>query len=154
MSKRIITLGTWFGKPIEWIVLKKENGALFCVSKAVLFSHWFNNNENSAYNASDIRAYLNKEFWNIAFKNNEKKRIINVILVDSNNAKNNVFLLSKSEVESIMTFEEATCGEYWYTRTPKTNKTVYCYRNFECFFSECLTTYPSGIRPAIWVRSS
>ena len=153
MSKRIITLGTWDDMPIEWIVLLEENSAFFCVSKAVVFNHCFNDNENkgSAYNTSDIRAYLNNDFWNGAFNNTEKKRIINTILVDSNNAKDNVFLVSKSEVESLMTSEEAICGAWWYTRTPKTKKSVYDHRSDQHSFGEYLTD-SDGIRPAIWVR--
>lgn len=153
MSKRIITLGTWDGNPIEWIVLKEENSNMLCVSKKVLFCHCFNDNANkgSAYNTSDIRAYLNKDFWNSAFNATEKKRIVNTLLADSNNAKDDVFLLSKSEVVSLMTPEEAICGIWWYTRTAKTNNTVYDHDANKNAFGEYLMD-DDGIRPAMWIK--
>ena len=38
MSKRVITLGTWNGNPIEWIVLKEDGFQTLVVSKWPLFS--------------------------------------------------------------------------------------------------------------------
>ena len=153
MSKRIITMGKWEKQPIEWIVLIDNETSMLCVSKSVLFGHCFNDNENkgSNYSSSDIRAYLNNEFWNKAFSATEKKMIINAVLPDVNNAKDDVFLLSKSEVDSLMTSEEATCGNWWYSRTSKTNKTVYDHKSDCHEWGEYLTD-KDGIRPAIWVR--
>ena len=37
MSKRIVTLGTWDGKPIQWIVLKESKLGSVVISKDVLF---------------------------------------------------------------------------------------------------------------------
>ena len=153
MSRRIITLGTWEGQPIEWLVLKEENSNMLCVSKKILFMYCFNDNESkgSAYETSDIRKYLNNEFFNTAFNEAEKKRIVNALLTDSNNAKDDVFLLSKSEIENLMTPEEATCGIWWYTRTASTNKTVYDHSSDSNTFAGYLTD-EDGIRPAMYIR--
>ena len=152
MSKRIITFGTWEGKPIEWIVLKEEDFALFCVSKKVIFSYKYNDNENkgTVYEKSDIRKYLNGEFFKKAFTESEKKKIINMKNSDSN-TKDNVFLLSKSEVENLMTNNERVCGSWWYTRTPINNAKVYDHRDDRASFGEYLTD-SDGIRPAMWIK--
>ena len=61
MSKCIIMLGTWDSKPIEWIVLKEENSALFCVSKDILFRHCFNDNEIKSFGIVPLRITKRRE---------------------------------------------------------------------------------------------
>lgn len=153
MSKRVITMGNWKGKPIEWLVLKIEESLLLCISKEVVFSHCFNDNENkgSNYDTSDIRKYLNNEFWNKAFSADEKKKIVNIKLPDSNNAKDNIFLLSKSEIEGLMTQQERICGSWWYTRTSLNNKKVYDHKSDNTSFEGYLTD-DDGIRPAMYIK--
>lgn len=153
MDKRVITLGTWDGKPIEWLVLKRDEFLLLCISKTVIFNHCFNDDESkgSNYDTSDIRKYLNNEFWNKAFSKDEKKKIVNIKLSDSNNAKDDIFLLSKSEIESLMTQQERICGAWWYTRTANNNQTVYDHRNDQLSFGTYLTD-DDGIRPAMYIK--
>lgn len=152
MSKRIITLGTWEGKPIEWLVLKEEGFATFCVSKIVLFTHCYNDDENKGndYAKSDIRKYLNSNFFKTAFSDVEKKKIINVKNTDSN-TKDNIFLLSKSEIENLMSNGERICGHWWYTRTPSNNERVYEHKSDAASFATYLTDI-DGIRPAMWIK--
>lgn len=152
MSKRIITLGTWEGKSIEWLVLKEEGFATFCVSKIVLFTYCYNGDANKGndYAKSDIRKYLNSNFFKTAFSDVEKKKIINVKNTDSN-TKDNIFLLSKSEIVNLMSNGERICGDYWYTRTPSNNERVYDHNHDVASFSTYLTKI-NGIRPAMWVK--
>ena len=79
MSKRIVTLGTWDGKPIQWIVLKESKLGSVVISKDGLFQRQFDYN-NRDWPDSDIRAYLNGEFFQQAFRAEERKRIINTII--------------------------------------------------------------------------
>lgn len=112
MGKRIITLGKWENKPIEWIVLKEENNNALVISRLALFAMDCRNNGNTAmdWEYSVLREYLNGEFYNKAFSGTEKLKIVNAKLEDVNNAKDNVFLLSKQEAETLMTQEERKCG--------------------------------------------
>ena len=112
MSKRIITLGKWENKPIEWIVLKEENNNALVISRLALFSLDCRNNGSTVmdWEYSVLREYLNGEFYNKAFSSTEKLKIVNAKLEDVNNAKDNVFLLSKQEAETLMTKDERKCG--------------------------------------------
>lgn len=47
MSKRQITLGTWNEEPIEWIVLKEQDGRALVVSEDILFEQYFNSDYNN-----------------------------------------------------------------------------------------------------------
>lgn len=76
MSKRIVTLGTWDGTPIQWIVLKESKLGSVVISKGGLFVRQFDS-QNRDWPDSDIRAYLNREFFQQAFRAEEQKRIIN-----------------------------------------------------------------------------
>lgn len=154
MSKRVITLGTWDGKPIQWLVLKEEGLATFCISKEIIFSHCYNDNENkgSNYAKSDIRKYLNCNFFKTAFSEVEKKKIVSVKNTDSN-TKDNVFLLSKSEIESLMANGERICGAYWYTRTQYNSVTVYEHQAYNADFWQYLNlTDTDGIRLGVWIK--
>ena len=50
----------------------------------------------------DLRKYLNNDFYKSAFNEDEKKKILNVKLTDVNNTKDNVFILSESELNSLL----------------------------------------------------
>ena len=102
MSKRIVTLGTWDGTPIQWIVLKENKLGSVVISKDCLFKMPFDANGN-AKSDSDIRAYLNGEFFQQAFRAEEQKRIINTII---DGKKTDIFLLSREEAENWMTENE------------------------------------------------
>ena len=99
MSKRIVTLGTWDGTPIKWIVLKESKLGSVVISKDCLFKMPFDSLKRD-WPDSDIRAYLNREFFQQAFRAEEQKRIINTII---DGKKTDIFLLSKEEAENWMT---------------------------------------------------
>lgn len=107
MSKRIVTLGIWDGKPIQWIVLKESKLGSVVICKDGLFTRQFDP-QNRDWSDSDIRAYLNREFFQQAFRAEEKKRIINTII---DGKKTDIFLLSREEAENWMTENEKKTGE-------------------------------------------
>lgn len=113
MSKRIVTLGTWDGTPIQWIVLKESKLGSVVISKDVLFRSQFDS-QNRDWSDSDIRAYLNGKFFQQAFRAEEQKRIINTII---DGKKTDIFLLSKEEAENWMTSNERSCSGTWFLRS-------------------------------------
>ncbi len=155
MSKRIITLGTWGGNPIEWIILKKDKFTSLCISKQVLFDYYFNYSKSSAsYYGSDIRKFLNGDFWAKAFTDSEKKNIVNAKLSDSYDAKDDVFLLSKEEIENYMTSSERQIGRLWWTRTAYNKDYIYNQRaNYDSFdYNGPTNRY--GVRPGVYIVNS
>lgn len=113
MSKRIVTLGTWDGKPIQWIVLKENKLGSVVISKDCLFVREFDS-QNRDWPDSDIRAYLNREFFQQAFCAEERKRIINTII---DGKKTDIFLLSREEAENWMMSNERSCPGSWFLRS-------------------------------------
>ena len=84
-------------KPIEWLVLSRENNQMLVISKYGLEARRFDRISNSWKN-SEIRKWLNGDFYNQAFSGSEKK-YINYSNLSDVATTDNVFLLSEEEAE-------------------------------------------------------
>lgn len=177
MSRRSITLGTWDGKPIEWLVLKEEGLATLVISRYPLLSHKFNENTNNGnrWDSSSLRKYLNNEFYKQAFNEEEKKKIVNAYLSSSNGTKDNVFVLSKEEADALMKVEEFKYSNTWcsgvsggcvncykvvlsnnnstccWLRTGNSNDSVWR-MGPDTSYSECSVTNDFSVRPSVWIK--
>ena len=83
--------------PIEWQVLSIENNKMLVISRYGLDAKRFDGSSNNWAN-SEIRKWLNGEFYNKAFTDQEKKSIKSSNLSDVGTT-DNVFVLSKEEAE-------------------------------------------------------
>ena len=96
-------------EPIKWRVLQSENGEAFLLSDVVLDNQAYNeNDEDITWEESSLRTWLNGEFINRAFSDEEKENINITEIVNQdnpdygteggNNTSDKIFLLSLSEV--------------------------------------------------------
>ena len=124
MSRRIIKFGKWNDQDLEWEVLKENKFELLVICRTAIVKRRFNG--NSSYNGwikSELRNFLQEEFYKKAFSIEEKQRIINTKLSDVEDSKDNVFILSRKEVETLLTdgddYEEngSDCSYCVWTRT-------------------------------------
>ena len=172
MSKRIITFGTWDGKPIEWIVLKEELFATLVIGRLTLFSlelSW--NGQTGTWKDSSLRKYLNGDFYNKAFTSDEKKKILNIFLEDPEGTKDDIFLLSYEEANTLMTqserrFGDGNCsfpckncykninkkGTCWYLRTPYNSSNLREVNSQGTIDNNYSHDGGLSIRPAMWIR--
>ena len=99
-------------KPIEWIVMKKEGNQVLLLSKYVLDAKPYNKEwEDVTWETSDIRQWLNNEFYTTAFNKAEKAKIQTSLIKNEDNSKygtsggndteDKVFLLSKKEAKTL-----------------------------------------------------
>ena len=86
-------------QPIEWQVLGKENDKVFVISRYGLEAKRFDSFSNN-WNNSEIRKWLNGDFYNKAFTDQDKN------IISSFNG-DNVFLLSKEEAEKYFANDDA-----------------------------------------------
>ena len=84
-------------QPIEWQVLSIENCKMLVISRYGLDVKRFDGSSNEWKN-SEIRNWLNGDFYNKAFTDQEKKSI-NLSNLSDVGTSDNVFLLSKEEAE-------------------------------------------------------
>lgn len=87
-----VNLGIYSGNQIEWEVIRIIKGKALLVSKYILENKCFDKCTNK-WEYSEIRRWLNNDFYNNVFTENEKERIVIY------NTQDKVFLLSKEEVE-------------------------------------------------------
>ena len=118
----IVELGTYEqdnvtkdGKePIEWIVLnvdKKENTAFLLSRYGLDAKDYHDKDADISWENCSLRTWLNKDFYNNAFSNDDKKIILLTELENDkgNSTKDNVFLLSSDDVR----FGYANKSEYY-----------------------------------------
>lgn len=118
---KIIRFGKWDNNPIEWLVLKEDDFGMLVVSKNSLFTAKFNNSSNNPeWKDSDIRKYLNGDFFDKAFSDIEKKKVMNAFLSDVD-SKDDVFLLSDNEANSYITRDDrrSISSQRWWLRTKR-----------------------------------
>lgn len=99
---------------IEWKVLEKdENGKMFLISRYALdCRHYHSSVEKVTWETSDIRSWLNNDFYNTAFTKSERAKIKTTTLENRDNAdyntdggndtKDKVFLLSIDEAKAYL----------------------------------------------------
>ncbi len=120
-------------KPIKWRILSQTDDELFLLSEYILDAKRFDNKRNN-YANSEIRKWLNNEFYNKAFNEEEKSMILTTEVDNSarstnpnndakyfndgineyacNNTQDKIFLLSQQEVtNSAYGFDEDTEAE-------------------------------------------
>ena len=104
-------------KPIEWIVMKNEGNQVLLLSKYVLDAKPYNKGwENVTWQTSDIRQWLNNEFYTTAFNKTEKAKIQTSLIKNEDNSEygtsggndteDKVFLLSEKEAETLFSNDE------------------------------------------------
>ena len=107
MTGKTIKLGTWNSETIEWLVLKEEGVFKLVLSKNPVIDMQLST--SGTWASTNFRSWLNEDFYTQAFTEKEKEKIVSAKLEDVN-CKDNVFLLSKDEAETLMTQSERKRG--------------------------------------------
>lgn len=188
----------WFKyEVIEWVILKEDNGKALLLSNLIIDSHELypffdlgktDHNNGSGYDnnyeLSTIRKWLNDGFYNSAF-NIKEQALIDEIEVDNsiastdknaieyicNNTIDKVFLLSLTEVMSLVDMETRTAGVtdyakiegvytentnygYWRLRSPDSCGPTYAWTAMSDGIIRGGTVYTTsfGERPALWIN--
>jgi hypothetical protein len=174
--------GTYNGQPIEWQTLAvdtsdKEHPKALLIAKDCITDKLYNEGDevdNTTWETATIREWLNGEFYNAAFTDGQKAKILESDIAPQNNperdtsggnaTKDKVFILSEAEVNLYFPSDEARMAQYngvgamWRTRTPGITNASTCFIypdgsvNIDGF--PVNGTHEGniyGIRPAIWV---
>ena len=156
-------------KPIEWLVLAKEENKMLVVSKYGLDTKRFDPHSND-WNSSEIHKWLNNQFYNQAFDETEKKNITRVF-------GDNVFLLTKEQAEKYFANDYERCCEateyavkqgalvsngslggragyiwWWLSSASPNYHNVYTVLSAGNIDEFCPHNYNFVIRPALWIK--
>lgn len=152
--------------PIEWRIVKKEGASVLLVSQKPLECFPYDStNKRRTWEKSTLCSWLNHDFLETAFNEEEKALICNTDVSDelsvphspeyqSDGNTNKVFLLSGTEASKYFgNAQERQCAGDWWLRTTKNGGTVALYVNSDgSVVSEGeYTSSDSYVRPAIWI---
>ena len=164
---------------IEWIVLDEEGNNTLLLSKDIVEERAYYIENGSYYNGFEpitwencaLRSYLNGEWYNNTFSDEEKDMILTTHIENSNNSEtgtlggndteDKVFLLSIDEANQYFTSDDERVAEYdgnahmWWLRSPggddysaaRVGISGIVYANGR---NDDLDYY--GVRPALWVN--
>lgn len=109
----ILQFGQFHGKPIEWIVLDKKTDRVLVLAKYGLEVKVYNISRKAVvWEESEIRRYLNKEFYEKCFSESSKKLIKTTLVMNKDNpiyrtpggsdTRDKIFLLSINEAKEFL----------------------------------------------------
>lgn len=89
---------------IPWYILKKEDSRALLVTKECIELHNFSHKNAMRWSDSDLRTWLNKDFFDMAFSDKEKEQIMETDLItgyDSGGEDTTVYIKSEYEENTI-----------------------------------------------------
>ena len=163
--------------PIEWQVLAVENGQALVISRYGLDAKKYNDeNTDVTWETCTLRAWLNGEFFNIAFNPEERANIIEVTNTNPNSLKwetnggndtrDRVFLLNQEEAERYFDDNSARACEqtyqaqqkgsngFWWLRSAgyQSSAAMIVFADGSIFdFGDSVDTETYDVRPALWL---
>lgn len=94
-----VTIGYYQG-PIKWRVLEVKDNKALLISEHILFNSYFDENNSGIWKKSTLRRFLNKDFFEVSFSEEEKKSILSRIHVTHGYpTSDKLFLLSEEEAK-------------------------------------------------------
>ena len=172
-------------EPIEWQVLDVQDGKALIISKYGLDCKPYNTESKSVtWETCSLRKWLNSDFINSAFDENEQKIILATKLSNPNNSKygatggkdteDKAFLLNIEETDKYFaSSKERICilskhatmgsnrtfsnGSEWYLRSPGVDNTAVAFVSNSGginYHGYGVNYYNLGIRPAMWIDIS
>lgn len=150
---------------IKWIVLAEENGKKLIVSENILAHKKYHQTlKGITWEASDLREWLNTNFYAKFFTEQEKILISENLLKNKNNSSNNIeagndtvdkiFVLSFYEANRYFaSTEKRSMKDWWWLRTPGTQAdraTIVTEGGYLLATGKDVDKI-GGVRPAMWV---
>lgn len=138
--------GHFDGKSINWLVLKKDGNSLLAITTSSICHRRFDEKSNDWSN-SELRNWLNNEFYRQAFTEDE----ISTIGI---NGQDKVTILAKEEVTNLMSETQRKGADCWWIKTivcSVTNYHVMYVSNLGIIqpYGDSVRNPSLGIRPVI-----
>lgn len=163
-----------FGKnrKIKWRILKKNDNKMLLISENIICLKPYNENSTStAWEDSSLREWLNNEYFDEMFWEEEQKHISVSNIVNSykskyhssggNDTKDKIFLLSFEEAKKYFTSNQDRTAknindisEWWWLRSPSDGESKILVVNNVGYISNSgfdVENKGNGVRPAMWI---
>ncbi|MDR2586789.1 MAG: DUF6273 domain-containing protein [Coriobacteriales bacterium] len=156
---------------IYWWVLDVQDGRALLISQDILEERAYNDKLTEVtWETCSLRAYLNGEFLNIRFSEEEQARIALSTVASKDNpeyetpggsvTEDKVFLLSIDEAKRYFASDSDRVAKYqgsdswWWLRSPgdDANRAARVYLDGSVILNGYGVDYGSGVRPALWLN--
>ena len=150
-----IFFGTNKGQRISWKVIKIRARTAFIICSQNICDMPYNKSKGSGFWPDcTLRKWLNKEFVNKSFTDEEKERIIPHELFDVNGkTTDKVFVLSISEVKNQLSDVQLRAnGSWWWLRSTESGYSAPRVSSDGTILESGYNmNYTCGVRPAMWI---
>ncbi len=181
-DENTITFGSYYDidnktkEPLKWDILKEKDGKALIITHDIIDAKPFHKKSNN-YEKSEIRKWLNNDFYNIAFdeKEREKIQLTNVDnSIDSTGFTDNklckdtidkLFLLSRNEVNTyfksenekiaeptVYAFKLSSFAKDWWLRSSYPSKNIVLVITDNGHIIVSNVKWDQGVRPACWIK--
>ena len=174
LDDKTLCLGLWQGNALTWDVIDaREDRALLLLAESCLGRKPYNMTLTPVtWEKCSLRQWLNKDFYDLAFSDAEKERILETTVPAHANPNyatdpgkdtlDKVFLLSISEAQSLLTKKQrifkvpgSHYGWCWWLRSPgdfPSDAAIVGAIGLVCSFGVCVFNGGSAVRPALWIH--
>lgn len=161
-----VTFGSWDGIPIRWKVCDTNGKMRMLLAEGIVLERPYNDLRVDTYwQTATLRAWLNKEFLQQAFTQEERMMVVATRRTNEANEQfftnaglttmDKAFVLSKQELDRYLPEQqERNLGKWWWLRTPGDNLLAVeaVDEQGEAYLHGVNINYATGgVRPALWV---
>lgn len=162
----VISWGVWEDKPLLWRVLDREGDKRLLLAEEIVARQPYNKEyDNTYWQTSTLRRWLNQAFFQKAFSLKERSRILNTRLKNPPNPRyltsgggdtvDKLFLLGLDQLERYLpTDAQRAMGQWWWVRSPGLNilSAASVYEDGSIYDTGINIHYADGgVRPAMWI---
>ena len=156
-----VSFGRYNGQSLIWYVLVKEEDKSLLITERIVAEMPFREAtiaENATWALSDVRTWLNNDFYSAAFLDGEKEAILTTEITSNEmSTSDKVFLLTSSQAKELFPSDKARrasyYGEWWLLDNciaDMDKHTVSKEGNADDYLRGNET---GGVRPSIWVSN-
>jgi hypothetical protein len=166
-----VLFGTYNDNPLEWQVLRVEDGKALLITKNCTSERPYNDEyTHVTWETCTLRTYLNTDFYDDSFSNEQKDLIATTTVINPDNASyktpggnttdDKVFLLSMDEANLYFTDDAGRVAKssrwtWWWLRSPgyAADRTTFAdgYGSLNDI-GRRVTENTGGVRPVIWIN--
>lgn len=141
----VLYFGKYKENPIAWQIVETKEHQVLLIARDVIDEMVYNKEFKAIeWKDSDIRKWLNEEFYN-SFDEKEKQKIVN-------NGEEKVFLFTNKNVEKYKKIKNTSKSWWIATNGNEKTKAMYVKENGTIEKGGDIVTKLHGVRPAIWIN--
>lgn len=168
---KYVKIGTYQQQPLIWRVLEEKNNRILILCEYILEEQpYHKKREAVSWKTSTIRSWLNHEFYEKTFSQQEKDRILISTIRNPDNwvykskggcdTKDRLFFLSLSQIHRYFLSNQPKAirldgkKDYYWLRSPGSSSYTASYINKHGMLQDfgLHVDYRNGIRPAMWIK--